>query len=702
MAQANVKLTVDARSAVSSLNNTTLATNKLSAAAKGTSASLAGTSAAAKGLAASLAATMGPIIALGAAFTTLNSGLRVFSDRQRDVAVLTQGLQNLDEGVDVLNRLQKAASKLGDETLFDQEEFTRGFNLLTSFRKIGVDSYERVAQAAADIAQLNQVDVKTSFMQLAKALEDPARNLSTLNRSGISFNKTQTDTIKKLMKANKTAEAHAMILDIVNEAYNKTAQAAATGFAGDVDSLGEAFRDFAEVLGKALVPVIQPAVKGLTALLKFFSSEGGQVTAVIAGAALAFKGLAVAIPLVTSSFGSLSVAAQIATGSLVGTNATLQATQAGFINAAAAANTFKIALAKTGIGLAVIGFGLLATEILKAINAQTEFNDLLDKGSAAMINLAIAERTKEIADLKQKLKEVNPLMDALNQSAFFSKGGTDPLGSSRIQKDISKLEKEIAKLKEGLPNAEARDLAIEFERTKKALEKKNEDLKQLLDRSKLETEEERKKFDLEQRRNELIEKYGEKKAAIILQQEKDNRELQKGVDKIKEQEEAAEKLAETFEKIGDSIATGVSDALVDAVMQTKSLADSARALLNDIARQLMRLGINTLLFNTFGGDDGLFKNLPKFASGGRPTVGQPSIVGEKGPELFVPSRAGTIIPNNQLGGGALTNNIVVNVDVTGGVDAQGGEQEGRELGRLIAVAVQSEIIQQKRAGGLLA
>ena len=99
---------------------------------------------------------------------------------------------------------------------------------------------------------------------------------------------------------------------------------------------------------------------------------------------------------------------------------------------------------------------------------------------------------------------------------------------------------------------------------------------------------------------------------------------------------------------------------------------------------------------------GIFKNLDTFAAGGRPTVGQPSIVGEKGPELFVPSRAGTIIPNNQLGGQSVTNNIVVNVDVDGGVDAQGGEEQGRQLGRLIAVAVQSEIIQQKRAGGLLA
>jgi hypothetical protein len=39
-----------------------------------------------------------------------------------------------------------------------------------------------------------------------------------------------------------------------------------------------------------------------------------------------------------------------------------------------------------------------------------------------------------------------------------------------------------------------------------------------------------------------------------------------------------------------------------------------------------------------------------FASGGRPPVGRPSIVGERGAELFVPDSAGKIIPNNQLGG----------------------------------------------------
>ena len=40
--------------------------------------------------------------------------------------------------------------------------------------------------------------------------------------------------------------------------------------------------------------------------------------------------------------------------------------------------------------------------------------------------------------------------------------------------------------------------------------------------------------------------------------------------------------------------------------------------------------------------------MAQFADGGEPPLGQPSIVGERGPELFVPKTAGTIIPNNRL------------------------------------------------------
>ena len=86
------------------------------------------------------------------------------------------------------------------------------------------------------------------------------------------------------------------------------------------------------------------------------------------------------------------------------------------------------------------------------------------------------------------------------------------------------------------------------------------------------------------------------------------------------------------------------------------------------------------------------------ADGGPVKGGNSYIVGERGPELFSPGVSGMITPNEMLGG---STNIVVNVDASGS-SVEGDEQQGRELGRLISVAVQSEILQQKRPGGLLA
>ncbi len=91
--------------------------------------------------------------------------------------------------------------------------------------------------------------------------------------------------------------------------------------------------------------------------------------------------------------------------------------------------------------------------------------------------------------------------------------------------------------------------------------------------------------------------------------------------------------------------------------------------------------------------------LPGRAAGGPVSAGSPYIVGEKGPELFVPGRSGGIVPNNQLGGD--TTNVVVNVDASGS-KVQGDEPKANELARAVSAAVQAELVKQKRPGGLLA
>ena len=154
-------------------------------------------------------------------------------------------------------------------------------------------------------------------------------------------------------------------------------------------------------------------------------------------------------------------------------------------------------------------------------------------------------------------------------------------------------------------------------------------------------------------------------------------------------QQGLEKTLSLYKSIASAVETGIVDAIEGAIQGTKTLGEVASSVFAQIQRSLLQFGVNSFL-GAIG--------IPGFANGGRPPVGRASIVGEKGPELFVPDRAGTIIPNNQLGG---STNVVVNVDASGSA-VEGDEDRGRELGRLISVAVQSEIIQQKRPGGLLA
>ena len=119
-----------------------------------------------------------------------------------------------------------------------------------------------------------------------------------------------------------------------------------------------------------------------------------------------------------------------------------------------------------------------------------------------------------------------------------------------------------------------------------------------------------------------------------------------------------------------------------------------------MADAFLNIGLFGNVAGTLTGGGGLLGKLFSgfLANGGSAKAGKSYIVGEKGPELFTPGTTGTVTPNHALGG---STNVVVNVDASGSA-VEGDEEQGRQLGILISAAVQSELIQQKRPGGLLA
>jgi hypothetical protein len=677
VAESIVTLRVEARNAISSLNKTSQATRTLSNSAKGATGSLTTASAAAKGLGASLAASLGPLISVGAAVATVSNAIATFSARERDVTILRQGLENLGAGTLTLNELQEAADRLGNQTLFNQEEFTRGFNLLTSFRNIGVDSYSRVAQAAADIAQVNQVDVSTSFMQLAKALQDPERNLSNLNRSGIAFTKTQTDVIKELMKTNKTAEAHAMILSIVEESYNQLAQAAAEGFAGNVDSLGEAFRDFSETLGKTLEPALIAATKGLTALIKaaddLFKSPLGQTVGLFTTVAIAAKGIAIALPLVS----------------------------AGLLKVAAAGGVATIALNAIPFVAIATAVGLLTTAFFKLNKQQKNYNDLIKAGGETDVNNAIKEQEELIKKIDKQLAKSHQR----GKSRLFQK-------KAEAEQDIKLLQGRLKTIESDKKIEEAANKIVEIKKKENDLQEqqtksfkdflaKQERRKELLEAT---INGNREEVELQHAINAAVEKHGEANREQITAILTANQGLEDQGEQIKENAAQAETLKDKFKQIGEDIEQGIVSNLTDAVMGTQSLADAAINVLNQLKRKLVELAIQQAV-SGIGGKVGGFlgKIFTPRERGGRVAAGGAFVVGERGPEILqMGSKGGNIIPNSAIGkGGGETNNIVtVNVDASGS-SVSGNNAEANQLGSAIAAAVQSALIKEKRAGGLL-
>jgi hypothetical protein len=183
---------------------------------------------------------------------------------------------------------------------------------------------------------------------------------------------------------------------------------------------------------------------------------------------------------------------------------------------------------------------------------------------------------------------------------------------------------------------------------------------------------------------------------------------------------------EAAKPFADAFTSGLLDGMVAVVDGTKTAEQAFADFLNSIAKMLMQtaqqmiaqyiaLGIARMFagvpaassgtdtsfmggsFNPLNFVAGPFSGYGTRALGGSVSGNQPYLVGERGPELFVPGAQGNIVPNSAMGSA----NVTVNVDASGS-SVEGDSEQAGQLGKMLGAAVQAELIKQKRPGGLLA
>jgi hypothetical protein len=156
--------------------------------------------------------------------------------------------------------------------------------------------------------------------------------------------------------------------------------------------------------------------------------------------------------------------------------------------------------------------------------------------------------------------------------------------------------------------------------------------------------------------------------------------------------EANEKLKRYAEDLGMAF----GNAFENAILTGKRLSDTLRDLANDILRLVVRQTITNPMAEAISGSIGAFMGAR--ANGGPVAGGGTYMVGERGPELFVPNTSGMIVPHEALQGGGGGVTVQQTINVTTGVQ-QTVRAEILSLMPQISNAAKAAVADAKLRGG---
>ena len=691
----------------------------------------------------------GILVGLGGAAAArgiLETGISAI-EAERKIKLLTQGTGDYQEALDIASR---AAAKFG----ISQTEANSGVaRLLARLKPMGlsltdIETAYNGFNTAATLAGATASESAGAFLQLTQALGSGVLRGQELNSileqaplvaSAIADEMgVATESLKELGEEGKITSkiVLAALGRVEKEGADKLTEAL-KGPAKQFQRFNNAIVDLNRVLSEALLPAIIPVVQKLTQLLKLFTKASPQIKTV----AGALTGLALAI---AAGLPALSI--------FIVSLKTVATAIAAIGGAAVIAKGALIALPILAIAANLAHF---ANEAKEAANRQDDLNRALKVGNYETNQRLLNKELERQLDLKEKLR----VAERMGEFGFGNQVGNieklkKQIGETRtnINLLIDRMQKLGKPVEDDKPTI-AIDLSSEEEARLKRLRDQSIAAKERLftNQAELAIQKESSdlakidlKFDLKraQLQREYVGLIGkalsdeerinlagalrteleglsiERNKAISGHMQDQYDSLSQVTAEMLEMNPFAQQLSEEFKSMANTINNEILSGIEGMIEGTKTLGQVASSMLKKIASQMFQTAIMgpkgssgvggmllsgiSSIFGGGGGGGGFAPDIKTsgikfFANGGRPPVGRPSIVGERGPELFVPRSSGTVVPNNALGG---STNVVVNVDASG-TEVQGNQGNADQLGRLIGQAVQAELIKQKRPGGLL-
>lgn len=568
-----------------------------------------------QGVGQSLGQMLNPIALVSDAFNVVTNvvgdSIRAFEEHQKinaqtnAVLASTAGVAN-----ETASGVENLASSIARQTGISDEAIQSSENLLLTFTNIrneagaGNDIFTQTTQVLQDMSVALGEDASSAAIQLGKALNDPIRGLTALQRVGVSFTADQKKLIAGMVQSGNIMGAQKVILAELNTEFGGSAKAYGETLPGAMGKLNVAVDELEQSFGAQLAPAIESAASALSDFL----SQGAD------------KPLSSSVQSLVDAWGK----------------------EADAVDAARQAHE---QMANTNVGggdkswLGLLGIeehlndlgaqlGISGAKILQTANELQGLGDAAGMSQSQLEDFVAAgfDSGKSLDDMRVALQAA---IDAQNKAPDAIHGTTAAL-SAQIP-TVNNIDAAWRAAAINIPNAIETAASTTHRLFKTWLQQDKQDLKALAD--------------------------------DLAHDPKDKKRLLKWLPDAMKQ---AQSDLITAEQTGDA------NAIAEAAALVKSLDYQWQQL-----HATIRIGVGV----TTGGAGGhrLLQH------GGPVRAGEPVVVGETRPELFVPSVSGTVYPSV----GAALGTTVINVNWHS--LAVPTEAEGQRMAQVIAPHLEREL-----------
>ena len=147
-----------------------------------------------------------------------------------------------------VGQIRELSDVVAFDTFASREGARDAASVLLTFPTIQGDNFERVLRLSQDMAEIFGGDLRTQALRLGRVLEDPARNMGALGRSGVVLNETLRKQVKAMQEVGDKAGAIELILKTLEGRIGGAG--VSDGLAGQADLLADKWNRLLSTFGE--------------------------------------------------------------------------------------------------------------------------------------------------------------------------------------------------------------------------------------------------------------------------------------------------------------------------------------------------------------------------------------------------------------------------------------------------------------------